>query len=174
MDLKDGIDKEDSLYQRVARAFIEVLLPVLNIRCQDVGKVRHTLFNSNTTSSLLAGAYTQGGLDAAKTAGKALAPQPVPIVDRSLSEWNDFLFDFKQQHLVAPQLSDVSEFPPFGAIDTTDEGNAHSDVMEDLWSKGIPTRDKEYVQQEEIKVHNKIQEEITKNMPPVPYSDIFF
>lgn len=146
MDLKDGIDKEDSLYQRVARAFIEVLLPVLDIRCQDVGKVKHTLFNSNTTSSLLAGADTQGGLDAAKTAGNALAPQPVPIVDRSLSEWDDYLLDF--QHLVAPQSSNLLEFLPFGEIDTMDEGNADSDVMEEHWSKGIPTKDKEYVQQE--------------------------
>lgn len=130
MDLQDGIDKEDSLYQRVARAFIEVLLPVLDIRCQDIGKVRHTLFNSNTTSSLLAGAYTQGGLDAAKTAGNALAPQPVPIADRSLSEWGDYLFNFKQQHLVAPQSPDVSEFRSFREIDCMNEGNTHSDVME--------------------------------------------
>jgi hypothetical protein len=99
LDPQDGIDKEDSLYQRIARAFIEVLLLVLDIRRQDVGKVRHTLFNSNTTSSLLTGAYTQGGLDAAKSAGNALALQPVPIVDRSLSEWNDYLFDYKQQYL---------------------------------------------------------------------------
>jgi hypothetical protein len=75
---------------------------------------------------------------------------------------------------VVPRSSDVSEFRPFGAIDTTDEGNAHSDVMEEFWSRGIPTKDKEYVQQEEIEVRNKIQEEITKNIPPVPYSDIFF
>ena len=174
MDLQDGIDKEDSLYQRVARAFIEVILPVLDIRCQDIGKVKHTLFNSNTTTLLLACAYTQGGLDSAKTRGNALAPQPVPIADRSLCEWNDYLSNFKQQHLVTPQSSDVSEFRPLGEINSTDEGSAHSDVMGEHWSKGIPAKDKEYVRQEEIKVHNKIQEEITKNMPPVPYSDMLF
>ena len=89
MDLNRGIEREDSWYQRLARAVVETALPLLDIHVAEEGRTKRSIYNDDITESHLLATWTQGGLDspAIGANGRFRAPQHFPIHDLSLEDW---------------------------------------------------------------------------------------
>jgi len=164
MDLNRGIEREDSWYQRLARAVVETALPLLDIHVAEEGRTKRSIYNDDITESHLLATWTQGGLDspAIGANGRFRAPQHFPIHDLSLEDWkNEISVDIMGHHI--ENSDSVEGFESFSELNSQ---LTHPKIF-NPWPEGIPETIQHIAREEEDAMRERIACEIGSGIPQV-------
>jgi len=173
--LQNGIEKEDSWYQRLARAIVETALPLLDIHIIEGGKekVQRSLYNHNITQTHLLATWTQGGLDAptinAPLKQSRRAPQHLSIPDLSLEDWKVRLLEDIGGH-------DVQDHNSQGGFESFRDVNSQftQPKLFSPWPDSIPESIQQEARETEVSMHEQITLQIESGIPQVYMSQFTF